>query len=98
MPEPHEVVTIDGGAAAVEEALRSITLRLLEAPNHHKQSQARTRALAAKSLPVGEKHTKVLNVAGDQVGSIIGKGGANIRQIRAVRSSARTRPSPVFSV
>lgn len=72
---------MEGSPAAADEALRLITNKLREASARVQQpSQPRS----ARPVSHEDQHTVTLLVSNDHVGGIIGKGGANIMQIRQV--------------
>jgi len=92
-----EMIVVEGHAYSVDAALRGVTLRLRtqamrnEAPTgHNTATHGGVHARAPAALDPAQTSKVVMRIAADQVGGIIGKGGANIMQIRQI-SGANVR-------
>jgi len=91
VPAGQGMLTVEGGAAAVAEALRAITLKLLEAQISRSGSGTpgspatgrRSRKHSTVAAAQGSEKV-IMHIPKEQVGSIIGKGGSNITQIRQI--------------
>lgn len=100
--EDDEMIVVEGHVYSVDAALRGVTLRLrsqaMRNADHPPVSQTHmaaghnTRLPKARNIQVDSSQVSniVMRIASDQVGGIIGKGGANITQIRQI-SGANVR-------
>ncbi|KAL6783843.1 hypothetical protein ACKKBG_A03750 [Auxenochlorella protothecoides x Auxenochlorella symbiontica] len=87
------LVTLEGGVAAVVAALRGVaTLARVHAARSRGPAAPAGRGGAA-GAEAEEKHGLTFNLDPAQVGALMGKGGANISQVRSV-SGARVHLSP----
>lgn len=90
------MIVVEGHAYSVDAALRGVTLRLrtqamrVEAPAGHSPAVQPIHARGQAVLDPSQVSKVVMRIASEQVGGIIGKGGANITQIRQI-SGANVR-------